>query len=386
MQMTLPAAPALDSETFETASKLQRSELQVKHERLAEFLDRQKLGAVLLSRHENIAWITGGQVEARVALGAETAVTSLLIMRDGRRYYVAPNNEAPRLADEEFAGLDYEPAIYPWYEGPEKLIVEAIGNSRLGSDTPAGNATQVNLTDLRAPLLPGEILRLRTLSREVAEVTASALESLRPGITEHEMAAQTASALLARGISPTVLLMAVDDRIRKYKHAVAREGRLERYGMLNLCARRWGLVVSITRFVHFGPVPADLAASFKAVAQINAELLHATRSGATSAELFAVARRAYASAGASGDIELHHQGGPCGYKERDWVITPMGRERVATPQAFAYNPSLRGAKVEDTVLIGGESPVEVLTETPGLPYLESRVDGISYRAAGVLER
>jgi Xaa-Pro dipeptidase len=384
--MTLPAAPALGSETYETASKLHLTELQVKHERLAEFLDRQKLSAVLLNRHENIAWITGGQVEARVALGAETAVTSLLMTSDGRRYYLVPNNEAPRLADEEFSGLDYEPAIYSWHEGPGKLIGEILGNSKLGSDTPAANATHVNLTDLRTPLLPGEILRLRTLSREVADVTASALESLSPGITEHEMAALSASALLARGIAPTVLLMAVDDRIRKYKHAVAREGRLERYGMLNLCARRWGLVVSITRFVHFGPVPSDLAASFKAVSQINAELLHATRSGATSAELFAVARIAYASAGASGDIELHHQGGPCGYTERDWVITPKGTETVATPQAFAYNPSLRGAKVEDTVLIGGEAPVEVLTETPRLPFIESRVDGVSYRAAGVLER
>ena len=384
--MTLSAAPAPSSETFETVSKLLPAELRVKHERLAEFLDRQKLVAVLLSRHENLAWITGGKVEARVALGTETAVTSLLITRDGRHYYVAPNNEAPRLADEEFSGLDYKPAIYPWHEGPGKLIAEAVGRFPIGSDTPVANAAHVNLTDLRAPLLPGEILRLRTLSREVAEVTASVLESLRPGITEHEMAAQTASALLARGIAPTVLLMAADDRIRKYKHAVARDGRLERYGMLNLCARRWGLVVSITRFVHFGAMPADLAASFKAVAQINAELLHATRTGATSAELFATAGRAYAAAGASGDIELHHQGGPCGYTERDWVITPKGTETVATPQAFAYNPSLRGAKVEDTVLIGGESPIEVLTETPGLPFIESRVDGISYRAAGVLER
>ena len=53
---------------------------------------------------------------------------------------------------------------------------------------------------------------------------------------------------------PSVYLFAVDDRIFKYKHAAARGKRLKQYGMLNLCARKWGLAISITRFVHFGEV------------------------------------------------------------------------------------------------------------------------------------
>ena len=198
------------------------------------------------------------------------------------------------------------------------------------------------------------------------------------------MAARSAAALLERGITPTVLLMGVDDRIRKYKHAVARQGVLERYGMVNLCARRWGLVVSITRFVHFGPIPEDLAASFTAAARIHSELLHATRPSATSAQLFEVAREAYKSVGAAEEIELHHQGGPCGYTERDWLITPTGEDIVTAPQAFAYNPSLRGAKVEDTIL-ASENSIEVLTETPTLPVVETVIDGAVYRSAGVLQ-
>jgi Xaa-Pro dipeptidase len=179
--------------------------------------------------------------------------------------------------------------------------------------------------------------------------------------------------------------MGTDDRIRRYKHAVPRAGVLERYGMINLCARKWGLVVSITRFVYFGAIPEDLAASFTAVARINSEMLHATRPGATSAQLFAAARQAYASAGAAGDIELHHQGGPCGYNEREWLITPSGTRTVEPPEAFAYNPSLRGAKVEDTVLVNNSS-IEVLTATPSLPVIETVLDGTPYRAAGVLQR
>jgi antitoxin VapB len=155
--------------------------------------------------------------------------------------------------------------------------------------------------------------------------------------------------------------------------------------MLNLCARRWGLVVSITRFVHFGVMPTGLSTAFDAAAHIYAELLHATRKGAASSEIFAAAKRAYAAAGAEDEIEQHHQGGPCGYTERDWVVTPCGPERVVEPQAFAYNPSLHGAKTEDTVVLT-DGKIEVLTATPELPVLEAHVNGVSYLSAGVLIR
>lgn len=366
-------------------SKSRDFEIQEKLKRVENFLDRNAAEALLLSRHGNIAWITGGQVEARVAQGSETAVCSLLLTRDGRRYYLAPNNEAARLTDEEFAGLGYEPVIYPWHESPGSRLGELIGKRVFCSDTPSAGARTVNLVELQAPLVPAEIDRLRTLSRETAASTLEVLLSLEPGVTEQEMAARTSAALLRRGISPTVLLMGVDERIRRYKHAVPRNGVLQRYAMVNLCARRWGLIASITRFVHFGAPSAELVGAFEAAARIYAEILHATREGVASSEIFAAARRAYASVDAADEIERHHQGGACGYAERDWVIEPQGNERVTTPQAFAYNPSLRGAKVEDTVLLAGGA-IEVLTGTPELPMIATTVGGVTYSSAMVLVR
>jgi antitoxin VapB len=360
-------------------------EVNEKLKRVEALLDRSDAGALLLSRHGNIAWITAGQAEARVALGVETAVCSLLLTRDGRRYYLAPNNEATRLADEEFAGLGYEAVVYPWHESGDDRLRELVGGRGFLSDTAHPGARVVNLTELQTPLLPCEIERFRTVARDAAEATVEVIEGLAPGISEHEMAARTSAALLRRGIDPTVLLMGVDERIHRYKHAVPREGVLQRYGMVNLCARRWGLVVSITRFVHFGPPPAELAAAFEAAAQIHAQMLHATRGGAVSSEIFAATERAYASVGAAEEIERHHQGGPCGYAERDWVITPRGTERVSAAQAFAYNPSLRGAKAEDTVVLA-DGKIEVLTETPALPKIEIVLDAVSYHSAGILVR
>jgi Xaa-Pro dipeptidase len=364
-----------------------RSELDAKQDRLLSLMADHGWTAVLLSRHENLAWATAGRVEARVALGSETAVCSLLITRAGKRYYIAPNNEAARLADEEFAGLDWEPVLYPWTDGDAATnLAHKLGGPETASDTaPAGLPSgfyPLNLTPLRTPLLPPEIERFRTLGAAVAASTTRILKTLAPSVTEDEMTARIAADLFAQHITPTVLLMATDDRIFRYKHAVPRAGVLKNYGMLNLCARRWGMVVSITRFVHFGAMPAALAANFDRAARINAALLHASRAGATSGQFYVVAAQGYADAGFPDEIAQHHQGGPCGYQERDWVATPDGTERLAAAQGLAWNPSLQGAKAEDTAILN-DGAIEVITATPELPVIETLIDGKVYPSAGV---
>ena len=363
-----------------------KAEIAEKEARLASFLDRNGLAAVLLARNNNLAWITAGQVEARVATGSEAAVCSVLLTRDGRRYCITPANEAPRMAAEEFSGLFYEPVLYPWIDNrTDALARELAGSGKIGSDLPRPGFETVDIAPLRTPLLPGEIERFRALGAATAEVTAQTLNGLEPGVTEDEMAARIAAGLLAEHITPTVLLMAVDERIYRYKHAVPRGAVLKRYGMLNLCARQHGLVVSITRFVHFGPPPAELAANFVHSAAINAKLHHATRKGASGAAIYSAAERAYAEAGAAEDIALHHQGGAAGYAEREWIITPTSTAVVQDPEVYAYNPSLRGAKAEDTVVLRN-GIIENLTPTPGLPSIETEVGGAVYRSAGLLVR
>jgi len=166
---------------------------------------------------------------------------------------------------------------------------------------------------------------------------------------------------------------------------VARGAKLQKYAMLNLCTRKWGLAISITRFMHFGALPAELGVRFKSAAQVNAALLDATKVGATSAELFRVAQAAYTAEGFPGEERFHHQGGPTGYGEREWVATPNGKEVVVNHQAFAWNPSIRGGKAEDTVLLR-DGKMEWLTATPELPIINAEVNGVVYPAGGVLVR
>lgn len=361
------------------------AELEEKHERLVEWMRREKLSGVLIRRNENVAWVTGGAVELRVLTPAETGVASLLVTAEGKRFYFTTENEAPRLHDEEFGSLDFEPVLFPWYADDTAAAAAKLAGGPLGSDTPVPGTVAVNLFPLRASLSESEIARYRWLGANTSAATVESLKQVAPGMSEYDLEAITAANLLKRGILPSVYLYAVDDRIYKYKHAVARGAKLEKYAMLNLCTRKWGLAISITRFVHFGKLPAELGARFKSAAQVNAALLDATKVGATSAELFKVAQAAYTAEGFPGEERFHHQGGPTGYGEREWVSTPNGKETVVNNQAFAWNPSIRGGKAEDTVILR-EGKIEWLTATPELPVINAEVNGKVYPAAGVLER
>src|SRR5215469_4923708 len=130
------------------------AELDSKHQRLVDWLASEKLGGVLIRRNENVAWATGGAVELRVLTPCETGVGSLLITASGRRYYLTTENEAPRVHDEEFGALDFEPILFPWYADDTLAAAEKLAGGPLGSDTPFPGTTPKNLFPLRAALSP----------------------------------------------------------------------------------------------------------------------------------------------------------------------------------------------------------------------------------------
>jgi antitoxin VapB len=360
------------------------AEFEAKRKRLCEQMAVSGLAAIQLQRTDNIAWLTAGRVDRRVLLPSALGIATILLLRSGEPFYLAPDNESRRLAEEDFAGLPFTAITAPWHaaEFSSKIRVLA-GEGRVVADIAPEGASL--LLGQRTSLLDTEIERYRWLGRNTAQVTASALQSLHPGMTERTMAARVASGLLERGIEPSVLLIAADDRILRYKHAVTQNATLQRFGMLNLCARRWGLSISVTRFVHFGAIPQTLQDAFEVAAQVNAHLVAATKEGVSAAELFRVAADAYAALGHPGEEQRHHQGGATGYAEREWLAKPAGTERVVNNQAFAWNPSVAGGKAEDTVLLR-DGEIELLTPTPDLPVVSTSAGERTVESAGVLAR
>jgi antitoxin VapB len=320
-----------------------------------------------------------------VNTAASEGEASLLFTPAGR-YLIANNIEAPRLENEEkLAGKDWEFRVHLWHEHPS-VIAQLTGGLRLGADVPYPGAKDLSpdLGRLRAQLAPEEGERFRELGRLCALAMDSAARAVRPGMSEFEIASLLSREAEQRGVQAIVNLIGTDERIFNYRHPLPTAKLLDRYAMLVLCGRKWGLVASLTRLVHFGPLPAEVRQKAGAVARIDAAFLAATRPGKSIGDVLQSGIDAYARAGYPEEWHFHHQGGPAGYEAREYIAVPGMPEPVVTGQAYAWNPSITGAKSEDTILVG-EHGNEILTATPGWPTLEAEASGTVFQRPAILE-
>lgn len=338
-----------------------------------------QLDALLLTRRDNIAWLTQG-ASYYVVERAETGVGSLLIFPD-RVWLLAPENEMPRILAEEPLPFACEIGHYPWY-GSLETALAACRPARLGSDAPLALTLNMEprLPRLRQGLNEDEKQRFRQLGREAASIVEEVARTLRPGISERDVEAAIVGRCLARGIRPVCTLVAADERIALYKHPVPGTKRLARKMLITLGAERLGLNVSLTRMVHIGDPDEALKQRIGALASIHADMLQAIAINRRWQDFFAQIQQAYRRHGWPEGWREHHQGGPAGYGCRDWIVTPDTPGSIAADTAHAWNPTLSGVKSEDTLLVTEEG-VEWLTRSGDWPLIEIARDGQRWQLA-----
>jgi antitoxin VapB len=368
------------------------AEIAEKTGRLTRTLAAEGLGGVVLVAQPNFAWLTAGGNDG-IDTSREQGACALVVAADGRRFVLASRIEMARMLEEELAGADFEPVEYGWEEEKAspafvaELAAKIVGGgAALGSDLPLGpnvKAIDGAVSRCRYQLTASELERYKKLGRDAGEVLGEVARSLTPGVTESEIARRVTDALAGRGMRSVVTLVAADERIAKFRHPVPTEKSWERVVMLVTCARRQGLVASLSRIVCAGEISEDLRRRMNASARVNAKLLAATRPGALGSELYRVATDAYAAEGFPGEEQKHHQGGAAGYRTRDWVAHPASAETVQKNQAFAWNPTVTGSKTEETCIASAEG-VEVITQSPTWPQITVPVEGRVYTSPDVL--
>jgi Xaa-Pro dipeptidase len=368
-----------------------QAEIAEKTGRLTRLLAAEGLGGVVLVAQPNFAWLTAGGNNG-IDTSREQGACALVVGADGKRYVLASRIEMARMLEEELSGAEFEPVEFGWEEDKASptfladLATKVVGNGvALGSDLPLGpnlKAIDGAVSRCRYQLTQSESERFRQLGRDAGQVLGEVARSLTPGLRESEIARRMSDALAARGMRSVVTLVAADERIAKYRHPAPTEKTWERVVMLVTCARRHGLVASLSRIVSAGEVSEDLRRRMDASARVNAKLLAATRPGASGSELYKVAADAYAAEGFPGEEHKHHQGGAAGYRTRDWVAHPANTETVQTNQAFAWNPTVTGSKAEETCIASAEG-VDVITKSPEWPQIPVRVGGREYLSPDV---
>ena len=349
------------------------AEWMEKEKQVRRLLGEKGIDALLLRRVSSFAWITGGAA-SYVSLATEIGPSAVLVTPEAK--YVLTNNiEAVRLRDEErLAERGFELVATPWYEYRD-VVSDIASGLQLGCDGPHPGSVDLSaeVRSLRTHLMPGEIERYRRVGLDCGEVVEAAACRVNPGMSEYQIAGLVAHEAYARSIVPLLTLIAVDDRIYRFRHPLPTGAKLDRYAMLVLGGQRHGLVASVSRLVHFGSLSPELRRRAEAVARVDAVLIGSTRPGMRVAEIFQRAQRIYSEVGFPEEWKLHHQGGAAGYEAREYKALPNSAETVDEGQAFAWNPSICGTKSEDTLIVG-DTHNEIITATGSWPQVEIEVD------------
>lgn len=325
--------------------------------RIVEILDARGAESIALTQPENLAWFFDG-ARTGVPYGGP-AVFSAVIHRDGTAVVSALENEVDRLGTEEISGAEIGPV--PWYSDLSSTDEEPLSDTEVTAE----------LRRARATLLPVERERYRVLGRDAAAAMTQALQQARPSQSERELAADLARAIIATGADPSVILIAGESR-GGIQHPLPTGATLGDRAMAVVTAKRHGLHVSLTRWVRFRG--AETAAE-RAIHEVEADAFAATRPGRQLGEVLADIAASYKNHG-FGTAEhpawrAHHQGGPTGYLGRDPKAAPDSTVEIMPGGAFAWNPWVPHAKIEDTVIIDHDS-VEVLSSDPSWPTVDVR--------------
>ena len=372
------------------------NEIKTKLGRVQEFLDRHHLDGVFLTHRPHFAWITCGK-DNHIAGTSPSGVASILATGDSRICFTN-TIEAPRFTEEELAGTGIEIVSYAWQDpkAGTKKLKELIGGRKIAAD-PDDNGNYdrfgagfaplpAEFSQLRWSLTPAEVERYREGGKRTSAAIEAACRKIARNMTEHEIAAVLDAEVHSRGMIPVVTLVAADARVRKFRHPIPTENRVQQYCMLVTCASFGGLISNITRFVSFEPLRAEIKKKQQAVCNVDVAVNLATRPGKTLGDMFKTIEKAYADNGFDGEYALHHQGGSTGYAGRDVFAEPGSAVKIVENQAFAWNPSITGVKSEDTILCTKGGIEMITTMSPEWPKIRGISQGKSLDRADILVR
>jgi len=354
--------------------------------RLERFLAAEGYEAVWFARPNAFAWLTGGS--NRVDAAADVGDAAAGYLGDGEWTVVTNDIEAERLAAEELPPeLSMSVTADDWYEADLAASVAARSPTPAAADFDVPGLESVDPTRLRLRLGDDDLDAYRALGREVALATESVCRELQPGDTEHEVAAGIRISLASRGVETPVVLVGGGERAPEYRHPTPTDAALGDYALVVVTARRGGLHASCTRTVAFDP-PEWLDSRHRAAQRVETRALAATRTAAdaddgTAADVFDEIRAGYADEGFEGEWREHHQGGATGYAGREWFATPDSDVPVMAETAYAWNPTVQGAKSEDTAYVA-DGDVEVLTDSGRWPTDAVEAGGLALERPSVL--
>jgi Xaa-Pro aminopeptidase len=347
-------------------------------ERVQAAMGEAGVDALLLSVGPDLPWLVGYE-----AMPLER-LTMLVVGRDGPATLVVPRLEAPRVVERGDLFT-----LRPWNEtdDPIEVVAELLGGAAtaaIGDRTWARflvdlqsrtasvayrRASEV-VGPLRAVKDGAEVAALRAAAEAADRVAVQLQAGDIPlvGRTEAQVSADLGRRLVAEGHQRVnFAIVAAGEHAASPHHEpgerVIRAGEvvLCDFGGTMLSADGPGYCSDITRCVHTGPIPAEVAEVYEVLHEAQAAAVAAATVGTTCEAVDAAARDVIAAAG-YGDAFIHRTGHGIGVEEHEdpYIVSGNGTP-LAPGHAFSIEPGIYlegrfGLRLEDIVVAAEDAP------------------------------
>ncbi len=335
----------------------------------------------MLSSTAAVAWATGA-ISTPIDRVAPTDPV-WVVFREDELTLVASSVEVQRLENDyplEALGLSIESV--PWYEedSHRRRVLQMVGPECASDVAGLGIEATFELTRARLGLCAAEIEVLTGLARVATDAVEGAVGRWRPGdMTDREIAAGVQRHLETYGADAVCLIVGGDDRLRRFRHPIMCGDVPRRDLMVVVVARSLGMHVALTRLASVDDgVTRELMERCEIV---NEHVRGAAHVGATWGEVYTAMATGYRVVGQPEAWREHFQGGPIGYGQREFELSPASvespwwKEPIPVGCAISFNPSLAGgAKIEDTFIVGNDS-LRCVTQSARWPRLKGTTSG-----------
>ena len=342
---------------------------------MAELLPSHKVEALLVSSPANIRYLTGYAGSNALMLiaraeehfftdpryGAEASANITCKVQVCRGELIA--SAGGIIKRKKFRKLGFEPA---WFRMDQYTALEKA----LGSGVKLEALTSV-VEDLRAVKSPEEIAKIRRSVRVNSEAFSRTMNRVRPGVREHEIAAELDFQMRILGAEKTAFdtIVAAGPRSAlPHAHPTRHPIGDKELVLIDMGAVVDGYASDMTRVAHIGTPSRRIRDLYKAVSEAQLAAIDAVRSGVAVSKVDAAARQVLKrfnlekefvhSTGHGLGLEIH-EAPKIGKKQK----TKLQAGMAITIEPGAYINGFAGIRIEDTVLVT-ESGCQVITQTP----------------------
>jgi Xaa-Pro aminopeptidase len=381
-----PPRPAEKTKVILTpAESDRRADIDGKQTRIAELLQETGCEALLALEPENFAWLTSG---GNAISSLNTDEQPALLYTHDQRSILSSNIDSQRLFDEEVNGLGFQVQEWPWQKGRRKFLEDFCAGKQLACDRVLNGVKPVgeNLRQHRRALTAYEQVGYRVLG----QIAVHALEATGRGMTlddlsEQEVAGQISHRLWHRGVETLAVSVQADGRSEIYRQAGSSPVRIHRSCVLTLTARKFGLCLTVSRALSFGPPDERFTQEQDAACKISATYIATTWPDALPRQILATGRRVYQLTGYEHEWRLSSQGQVTGRSPIELAITPQTDELFRQGWAVTWRASVGAAVSCDTFLITDHGP-ESITPAESWPQKRIRVQGGEFLRPFILQR